>query len=130
MSGSAAQHLMNPATFRLEGLRNGGSRGWVKGPRGLPFNYRAGGLRRTSIPFEIVEVETNCTRERDVLWRRRCRTSAQHRAPHEGPWIGRPLVRAVWHESLLRCYEGDSQCPPRSPRRTHPRDGIGLSRGE
>src|SRR5438132_4926752 len=116
MPGSAAQHLMNPATFRLKGLRNGGSRGWVEAPRGLPFNYRAGGLRGTSILFEIVEGETNCTRERDVLWRRRCRTSAQHRAPHEGSWIGRPLVCPVRHESLLRCDEGDSQWPPRSPR--------------
>ncbi|TLZ89647.1 MAG: glycosyltransferase, partial [Methanobacteriota archaeon] len=101
---------MNPATFRLARLRNGGSCGCTEAPRGLPFHHRAGGLRGTSILFEIVEGETNCTRERDVLRGRCCRTPAQHRAPDEGPRIGRPLVRPFRHESLLRRHEGNSQC--------------------
>src|SRR5947208_4946161 len=99
---------MNPATFRILRLRNGGGRGWVEALRGLPFNHRAGGLRGTPIPFEIVERETDCTCECDLLRRRCRRTPAQHHPSHEGPWIGRTLVRPLRNESFLRCQDRKS----------------------
>src|SRR5213592_3398349 len=58
------------------------------------------------------------------------RTPAQHHPSHEGPWIGRTLVRPLRNESFLRCHEGDSQRAPRRARGPDSRDGIGLSQGK